>query len=174
MATVSIQRPDPSEYKDYFATYIDLVTEPDVIGLLQAQVPELRKLLESVAPQELEKLHEPYTWTIKQVLGHLIDTERVFGYRAARFATGDSTPLAGFDQDAFVANMNYTKVPLATLLDELDHLRQGHLAMFSRFDQSCWDHVGHADGKPMSTRAAAYIMAGHIRHHQRIVETRLG
>ena len=134
---------------------------------------QLRTLLSAADPAELDKLHAPYTWTIKQVLGHLIDTERVFGYRAARFATGDDTPLPGFDQDQFVANMDYSAVPFSRLLDELDYLRKGHLLMFSRFDGACWTQMGQADGKQMSTRAAAYIMAGHIRHHQRIVEKRL-
>ena len=123
---------------------------------------------------ELEtQLHDPYTWTIRQVIGHLIDAERVFAYRALRFAMGDATPLPGFDQDAYVAAADYSQVPLQNLAEEMFMLRQANLGMFLRFSDKGWASSGEADGKSMSVRALAYVMVGHVRHHLRIIEKRV-
>lgn len=102
--------PDPAEYLEYFETYISLVGAGDIAEILESQISYVRRVLDPLSPEQVECVHPPYTWTIKQVVGHCLDTERVFGYRACRFAAADSTALPGFDQDAFVANTDYTNV----------------------------------------------------------------
>ncbi len=170
---VNPQRPHPGEYLDYFEAYISLVGDGNVLDLLAQQPNLIRTKLESLTEEQAQALHAPYTWTIKQVIGHCVDTERIFGYRACRFAANDSTSLPGFDQDAFVDNTDYTIVPLVDLINELDYLRRGNVAMFNRQTPDSWLRQGSGDGKNMSVRAAAYIMVGHITHHLRIIEDRL-
>jgi hypothetical protein len=166
-------RPHPGEYLDYFEAYISLVGNEPIVELLSSQTDEIRKQLSGVSPEEAEVVHPPYTWNIKQVIGHCVDTERIFGYRACRFAAGDATSLPGFDQDAFVSNTDYSHVVLPDLINEFEHLRKGNTAMFERQQADSWLRQGSGDGKNMSVRAAAYIMVGHITHHLKIIEERL-
>jgi len=171
--SLSPGRPHPGEYLDYFKAYISLVGDEPILEQLNAQTVVIRKSLESISTEQAETLHDPYTWTIKQVIGHCVDTERIFGYRACRFAAGDATSLPGFDQDAFVDNTDYTNVALPELIDELEHLRLGNIAMFKRQTNHSWLRQGSGDGKNMSVRAAAYIMVGHITHHLNIINERI-
>lgn len=170
---VFAQRPQPGEYLDYFETYISLVGDGLIFDILAEQPQRLRQTLDGASPGDLKTLHSPYTWTIPQVVGHCLDTERVFGYRAACFAAGDQTSLPGFDQDAWVAKTNYQDCDLAALVDEFTDLRRSNLAMLKRQTAESWMRAGIADGKQLSVRAAAYIMAGHVIYHRQIVEKRL-
>lgn len=166
-------RPIVGEYLDYFDTYISLVPEDDILAVMQDQIGMLREATSRFPADQLEVLHEPYTWTIKQVLGHCIDTERVFAYRAARFAANDDTSLPGFDQDEFVANTDYNAVEFGDLVEEMVAVRQSTLCLLKRQSQETWLRGGVADGKKMTVRAAAYTMAGHLRYHFQIVQQRL-
>lgn len=165
-------RPAPNEYAEYFETYISLVPESDIQSVLRDQLAQVREVLQSFEASELEALHDPYTWTPKQVLGHCIDTERVMGYRAATVAVSEEADLPGFDQDLFVANAGYNSVSIVDLIDEFEACRSSHLAMFSRFSSEAWSRAGKADSKPISVRALAYLMAGHVRHHLAILQDR--
>jgi len=166
-------RPNSSEYAPYFETYISLVTEPDIMAALQSQLSSSQMLSQYITGEMETQLHAPYTWTIRQVVGHMIDTERIFAYRALRFATGDKTPVPGFDQDAYVAATDYSQMPLRHLTEEFFALRQTTLSLFSRFSEAGWNNIGEADGKPISVRAIAYVICGHVRHHLRIIEQRV-
>jgi hypothetical protein len=166
-------RPEATEFAPYFQTYISLVTEPDIMAALHSQLGSFQMLAQYVTGDMETQVHPPYSWTIRQVVGHLIDTERVFAYRALRFAAGDTTPLPGFDQDAYVAATDYSQVSLRHLAEEMYTLRQTSLALFARFSDAAWEHIGQADDKPISVRAIAYVMAGHVRHHLRIIEQRV-
>lgn len=166
-------RPHPEEYLDYFEAYISLVGDGDIVAILDSQVAIFRETLDSITTEQAELVHAPYTWTIKQVVGHCVDTERIFGYRACRFAAADATSLPGFDQDAFVSNTDYDHVSLPDLTDELVSLRNGNVSLFRRQSRESWLRQGTGDGKLMSVRATAYIMAGHINHHFGIIEERL-
>ena len=146
-------RPDATEYAPYYQTYVDLVTEPDILPALHSQLGSFQMLPQHVVGEMETQLHDPYTWTIRQVIGHLIDAERVFAYRALRFAMGDATPLPGFDQDAYVAAADYSQVPLQNLAEEMFMLRQANLGMFLRFSDKAWASSGEADGNSMSVRA---------------------
>ncbi len=173
MTTAAIARPESHEYGDYYQGYIDQITETDIIDTLEQQVASVRKVLGSCTDQQASILHEPYTWTLKQAVGHCIDVERVFGYRALRFASNDSTPLPGFDQDAFVAVSRYNEIAMPDLLGELEQLRNSNVSMLKRLDESMLTSIGTASDTPMSVRAIAFILAGHVRHHLKIAEQRL-
>lgn len=172
-ATEFARRPIAGEYADYYDQYLNLATESDIVAALENQIQEFRSVFQSKPEELMGELHEPYTWTIKQALGHVIDNERIFGYRAARFAAGDQTGLVGYEQDEYVANVDYSKVTCAALMDELEYVRRGNLAMYRRMLPDYWDRAGEADGKLISVRAIAYLLVGHLRHHFNIFEKRL-
>ena len=172
-ATDFARRPASGEYADYYDQYLNLATESDIVAAIENQIQEFRAVLDDQPEENVGVLHEPYTWTIKQALGHVIDNERIFGYRAARFACGDPTDLIGYDQDAFVANVDYSSVKISELLDELEHIRRGNLSMYRRMLPEYWDRSGKADGKLISVRAIAYLLVGHLRHHLTVFEKRL-
>src|SRR5262245_997170 len=125
-----MHRPGPTEYAPYYGNYIALVTEDDVLATLEAQLGELLPLVRSVPEERAGDRHPPYTWSVKEVVGHLTDCERVFGYRALRFARGDATPLPGFDENAYARAAGFDRVPLADLVDEFEALRRSHLGLF--------------------------------------------
>lgn len=166
-------RPMAEEYLDYFDTYISLVPDEDILLAMRQQVDVIREVATTIPADQLDVLHAPYTWTIKQVFGHCIDTERVFSYRAARFAAGDQTALPGFDQDAYVAKTDYNASEFSDLVDELVAVRESTIYLLNRQNHETWLRGGLADGKKMTVRAAAYSMVGHIRYHLKIVRDRL-
>lgn len=165
-------RPAPSEYAPYFESYISLVPESDVIEVLRDQLSEVPAVMHQFDASALESLQGPYTWTPKQVLGHCIDTERVMGYRTAAVAGSDDADLPGFDQDEFVTNADYNSVSCDDLLDEFKACRESHILLLKRTPESAWVRSGKADGKPISLRALAFLMAGHVRHHLAILQDR--
>jgi hypothetical protein len=129
----------------------------------------LRRTSEEVANTR----HPPYTWSIKEVVGHLTDTERVFGHRALRFARGDQTPLPGFDENNYVRAANFDAQPMAALLDQFEQVRRSHLLFFGHLPEEAWERGGVANNNAVTVRALAYIIAGHERHHAAIVAKRL-
>ena len=167
------ERPRASEYDPYFETYISLVADINIVEAMAAQAIEVRDFFNSVAASELQVLHEPYTWTLKQALGHCIDTERVMGYRANCIAVSEDANLPGFDQDDFVANVDYNSVLIADLLEEFVACRRTHELMFQRFSESNWSQLGKANGTSISVRALAYLMVGHVRYHLKIIRGRI-
>lgn len=168
------RRPELDEAAEFYWTYIRLVPAGDVIEIARDQVPQLQALLANVSEAEAMRLHPPYTWTIKQVTGHLIDTERVFAGRLHRFACGDLQPLPSMQHDSYVANSDYLTPPLTDLLAELLHCRQANSLLLKRIDPSAWDNRGIASGSEVTVRALAFMMVGHICYHAQIISQRLG
>jgi hypothetical protein len=164
---LTIARPQTHEHLPYYTKYIALVTDPDVMSLLEQQASELRSLAASVPATRETFRYAPEKWSVRQVFGHLIDAERVFGYRAFRISRGDETPLAGFDENTYVAKSTYDDVSVKELAEEFALVRQANVMMFRRLDGARTTLVGTANGAAISVRALAYIMAGHIRHHQK-------
>src|SRR5262245_41760426 len=123
-------RPNPAEYAPYFGRYVDLVPEDDIVQAMEAQLAETMPFLRSIPESEALKLHPPYTWTLKEVIGHLCDSERIFVYRALRFARGDATPLPSFDENAFVKAAPFKRIPLDRILTEFEASRGAHAAFF--------------------------------------------
>jgi len=173
MSLLAWCRPESTEYLPYYEPYLSLVGETDMLEGMETQARELREILDSIPEPEAQQIHSPYTWTIKQVIGHVIDNERVFAYRAMRFAVGDSTDLPGYEQDDYIANGDFENVTLAELVDELSALRVANLAMFRRFKPSAWSNSGTADGKEITVRAIACLQIGHMRHHLNIIKKRV-
>lgn len=171
--SMTITRPAASEYAPYYGNYISKIAENDVIAVLEAQAREVDQFLRSIPEAQATVLHAPYTWTIKQVVGHLIDAERIFAYRALRFARGDSQPLPGFDENAYVPVAEFERLSLKALADELAVVRQATLHLFRNLPEASWTRMGTASGSPMSVRAAAFTIAGHTQHHLAIMRKRI-
>jgi hypothetical protein len=167
-------RPAPSEYAPYYAKYIDLVPEEDILAALEAQLAETLAVLRPAPESQGNVRHPPYTWTVKEVVGHLTDTERVMGYRALRFARADATPLPGFDEEKYAPAGEFDRIPLAGLVAEFEAVRRSHLYLFRHLPAAAWARGGKANDTPVTVRALAYIIAGHGRHHTAILRKRLG
>jgi hypothetical protein len=166
-------QPDNSEHAPYYGRYISLVPEGDVLRVLDEQTGELRALLGGLSEGVAVTRHPPYTWSTKEVVGHLTDADRIFGYRALRFARADATALPGFEENDYVRNGGFDVTPLADLLAEWEVVRRSYLHFFRRLDAAAWRRRGVACESEVSVRALAYIIAGHTRHHLAILRKRL-
>lgn len=169
-----MKRPEENEHAPYFRGYVDLVPEEDVLAVLEGQAALLRKFAASVPRDRETFAYAPGKWTIRQVMGHLGDGERVFGFRAFCFGRGDQTPLPGFDENVYVDRSQYHEAPLAELAEDFAQIRELNLRTFRGFSESHWALSGVANGKSITVRALAFIMAGHVRHHLRVLRERYG
>jgi hypothetical protein len=167
-----MNRPNKNEYAAYYETYVSLVEESDIVSAMRNQADELREIFSQMSDEQGLYRYEKGKWSIKELLGHLIDGERVFAYRALRFARADKTELAGFDQDPYIENANFDAVKLQDLLEELLSLITANTLFFNNLDDEMWSRTGVASENEISVRALAYIMVGHIRHHVKILKER--
>lgn len=167
-------RPLTTEYGPYYEKYVSRVPEENVLPVLTSEIAATLKVLAGVSAEEELKLHAPYTWTIRQVVGHLIDGERVFAYRALWIARGETTPLPGFDEGPFDAHAPHARIPLPELAAEFRDLRAANSRFFANLDADAWDRRGVASNAEVTVRALAYMIVGHERHHMTIVRKRLG
>jgi hypothetical protein len=168
-----MHRPDPSEFASSYANYVSLVPEDDIIAAMRSDRSEVISFLSGVPEAEACRRHPPYTWSVKEVVGHVTDAERIFGYRALRFARNDPTPLPGFDENAYARVAEFDRQSLGDLTAEFDHVRRSHLALFAHLNDVAWARRGTANGVGVSVRALAYIIVGHQRHHVAILRRRL-
>lgn len=167
-----VGRPDPSEYAPYYEKYVSLVEGEDVLRALGDQIGQTLATLRGVSPEDSLARYAPGKWSLREVVGHLIDTERVFSYRALRFARNDRTRLPGFEGDDYVAAGQFDRRPWPELLDELEAVRRATIPMFRGLDGEAWLRRGVASDNEMSVRAFAYNIAGHELHHLQIVRTK--
>lgn len=174
MSEAGLTRPQASEYDPHFEPYVSKVPEEQVIPVLAAQRAELRQLVSGLAEERGDYRYAPGKWSIREVLGHLVDSDRLFGYRALCIARGDAQPLPGFDEDAYVAGAAFGAVPLAKLVREFRVVRKGNVLLLKQLSREAWGRTGTANKRPQSVRAIAYIMAGHVRHHLMILRERYG
>jgi hypothetical protein len=171
---MALARPEASEYAPFYAGYVARVAEPDVLGALERQKDEIGALARSVPAGRESFRYAEGKWSIREVLGHLVDGERVFGYRAFCFSRGEQAPLPSFDENQYVAVAGADRIPLAELASEFATVRASNLAFLRRLSAEEAARVGTASGKPISVRALAYIMAGHPRHHVAVLRERYG
>ena len=157
-----------------FQRYLDLAPEENCAIALQIQREQEFPKFQLVSQEQASIVHPPYQWTIKEVVGHLSDTERVFSYRALRFARGDATPLPGFDQDAYMETANFNDRSYAELLQELTLVRQSTIELFRTFPEEAFDREGTASDYQWSPRSLGRCCVGNVRHHLEIVQRRVG
>ena len=166
-------RPDKTEYAEFYANYVSLVDEADVITALENQPRALRQLFsENLGAEKGDFRYAPGKWSVKELLGHIIDGERVFSYRALRISRGDQTPLAGFEENSYVENSNFGNSELEDLIEEFSLLRQSNILLFKNLTEEAWRRTGTASDATVSVRALAYIMVGHVSHHTKILRER--
>jgi len=169
-----IGRPEASEYAPFFAGYVALVAGDAPVPVLEAQARTVAETFTSVGDESAGFRYAPGKWSVREVLGHCIDTERVFTYRALAFARGEQAPLPRFDEDAYAANAGHDGIPLEELVAEFGHVRAATVAMLRHLPAAAWSRVGAASGNAISVRALAFIMAGHVQHHLGILRDRYG
>ncbi len=165
----AISRPQPGEYNPYYNRYISLVKSDDIVAVLETQAPETIALLKSAEPKA-DFRYEPRKWSVKEVLGHVNDTERIMTYRALRVARGDRTPIEGFEQDDYIRDGNFGQRTPADLIDEFAAIRQATVAFFRHLDAEAAARIGTANKDAISARALPFIIAGHELHHRRVLQ----
>lgn len=167
------QRPGDHECFDYHRDYVDYVPDGDILKTLESQLVSAMELMKGIPTDQFEVVHEPYAWKVRTVLEHCCDAERVFGYRALRFAAGDPAELPGWDQDIFAKSDHSAPRDVGDLIEEFEALRKGNLSLLKRFSSSAFDAIGVADGRKVSVRTLAWLMVGHWIHHELILKKRL-
>lgn len=167
-----MSRPDQTEYAPFYAGYVSHVPEGDILTILEQGVQTTSSLLKELSPSQADFRYAPGKWSVKEVLGHIVDAERIFAYRALRFSRGDQTPVPGFEQEGYIQHANFGARPLKDLIAEFETVRQATLFLFRNLDDAAWQRKGTASGAEVSVRALAYIMAGHEIHHREILRTR--
>jgi DinB superfamily len=174
MNTRVVGRPEADEIPSHFVGYIKRVPELDPVMVGAAQIEETANLLRGLSDTEALYRYGRGKWSIKEVIGHLTDVERIMAYRALRIARGDTTPLPGFDENAYVPVAKFDARSLADLVGEFRTARAATLALLRTFDADAWRRRGTASGKPVSVRALAFMIPGHERHHVEILRSRYG
>lgn len=158
-------RPEQDEYAPYYAGYVARVPEENVLGVLRSELDATQELLRGMTPEAAASRYAPGKWSIKEVISHVTDTERIFAYRLLRFGRGDDTPLPGFEQDSYVLNSRADERDIEDLAAEFALVRRSTLSLITALDEKTWRRNGIASGAKTSVRALAYIIAGHERHH---------
>lgn len=166
--------PTSDEYASYYHQYISCVPSGEFLTVFTSQVSMLNELLGRLSAETESVLHDPYTWSLKQVLGHLIDIERIFSTRVLRIGVGDPAELPGIDQDVYVANLDYDTVTMSELLSEFANLRNANILLAKRMSNECLARRGVASESPVSAKANLFILAGHVEYHAEIMRKRLG
>lgn len=165
-------RPKEGEFGSFYKGYIEKVGNNDIFGILKAQMEETTTLFNSLTPKQAEYRYADGKWSFKEVIGHLIDSERVFAYRGMCFARGEQQALPGFDQDAYVKEAYFDNRSVESLRDEYIAIRNATIVLFRSFSEEMMKRSGTASGNTVSVRALLYIIAGHERHHLDLLETR--
>lgn len=169
-----MDRPTEAEYAPFYGRYLALVPEDGLLGVLEGQPAWLRDVLAGVSAERETHRYAPGKWSVRQVVGHVGDVERVLGHRAFCISRGETAPLPGFDENAYVARSTYADRPLARLVDDFARAREANLAVFRQLDDEAWRCRGTANGSAVSVRALGFILAGHARHHVGVLESRYG
>lgn len=172
MQTTNRIKPESGEYAPYYDRYISRVPPGDILTILEEQMENTMGFCADIDEEKAGYRYGEGKWSLKEVVGHIVDTERILAYRAFRFARKDETPLPGFEQDDYVKHSNYRERTLQNILKEFRAVRNSTIALFGNFDDAVWTYQGVASGFNISVRALAYILAGHELHHRKILEER--
>lgn len=172
MRSALLERPDPTEYAPYYSRYVAHVPEGDILELLAAQITDTTALLRSAGEALAGHRYAPGKWSVREMVGHLSDTERIMAYRALRIARADTTPLPGFEQDDYVATARFEARTLSDLIAEFESVRAATLSLCRSLDDTALRRRGIASGFDVSARALVFIIAGHERHHMSVLRSR--
>lgn len=172
--STKIARPAAGEYPESYAGYLASVAGDDAWAEMVAQPAEVERRLAALSEERALHRYAPAKWSVKEVLGHVADNERVFAYRALRFARGDETPLANFDENLYARTGRFDARPLEDLLEEFRTVRAATLSLVRTFDEEALGRIGVARGVRVSVRAIVWITAGHARHHLDVLRDRYG
>lgn len=165
-------RPQPDEHDPYYAGYIGQAEGDDIVGLLEGQIEETVSMFSNVDDAQGLHRYEPDKWSVKELLGHLIDSERVFGYRALCIARGERASLPGMESDDYVREADFDERSVASLLEEYRYVRHSTLSLLRGLGEAAWRRVGVANDAPISVRALAFIIGGHQAHHMKVLRDR--
>ncbi|MFC4779451.1 DinB family protein [Paenibacillus sp. GCM10023252] len=165
-------RVSPDEYAPFYETYVRLVKDLHPLEVLEQSVQEVVQLIHGLGEEGALHRYAPGKWSVKELLGHIVDTERIMSYRLLRIARGDQTPLAGYEEDDYVRSAAFDDRPLTDLLEEYSAVRRSSVALLKSLGEEALLRRGTANGHPCSARAIAYIMAGHERHHVGVLRER--
>lgn len=163
-----MNRPTAEEFNPYYKSYIDRVSD-DVLAVLEDQAQTFPEFIRNIPAEKANFAYAAGKWSIKELLGHLIDTERIMAYRALRFARNDAQNLPGFEENDYVRESNYNSRSLESLADEFSCLRKANLLLFTSFNETELQRMGKANNYPVSVRALLFIIAGHVLHHQKVL-----
>ena len=172
MTQLTIGRPEETEYMSYFGKYVSLVPDGDIVTVLREQLDETLALLGTIPESEAGFRYAQGKWSIRELVGHVIDAERIFVYRALRFARNDQTPLSGFEENHYISNASFDDYTLTELAAEFKSVRESTILFFKHLNEEAWKRRGVANESEASVRALAYIIAGHELHHRRILRDR--
>jgi uncharacterized damage-inducible protein DinB len=167
-----IARPGTDEYAPHYGTYVSKVTEPDVVAALIAQQKSTGELLAGLSEATAAHRYAPGKWTVREVIGHLSDAERIFAYRCMRIARGDKAPLPGFDENAYVPAANFERRTLKSVAAEFATVREATLSLVDGLTPEALALMGTASEKPVSARALVFIIAGHEKHHLGVLKAK--
>ncbi len=173
MKNLTVPRPEPGEFDSYYERYVSLVPPSgDIISALQNQLAETLRLVTEINEEKAAYKYAEGKWSVKELVGHIVDTERIFAYRALRIARGDQTPIEGYEQDDYVKNADFDNYLLADLAEEFALVRRANILMFQNLNLEAWHRRGVANNKEITVRALAYIAAGHEIYHRNILKER--
>jgi DinB superfamily len=165
-----IARPQAGEYAPYYERYISLIQDDDILATLDRQRGQMVQMLCGLSEADGDFRYAAEKWNVKEVMGHVCDSERVFAYRALRIARGDTTPMEGFEQDDYVKNGPFARHPIAEVIEDYIAVRRATISLFRSLDEVAWSRRGVANKNEVTVRALAYMIAGHEMHHRRILE----
>jgi uncharacterized damage-inducible protein DinB len=172
VATTQTARPDATEYAPFYAGYVAGVPESDVVGVLRESGRDIVAALAAIPESTGGHRYAEGKWSVREVVGHLIDAERIFAYRALRLARADATPLPGFEENDYVRSAGSDARTIADLVDELRAVRESTVRLFASLPDDAWGRRGIVNGREISVRALAFITAGHARHHLGVLRER--
>lgn len=172
MSSLAFGRPEKTEHAPYYEIYTSLVEGDDILAALKSQIPETQKTLVGISEEKSLFRYAEDKWSIRELIGHLIDTERIMAYRALRFARNDQTAVEGFEQNDYIENADFDACSLRKLAAEFALVRESNIFMLRNLSDEAWSRSGIASGNQVTVRALAYIIAGHELHHMKILRER--
>lgn len=167
-----LTRPNENEYPEYYVPYVRLVPEGDLLITLEKNLAEVENLFQGISEKDSLFRYAENKWSIKEVLGHMADTERIMSYRLLRVGRGDHTPLAGFDETQYAKGLQADRLTVKNILEDFIATRKATITLIQNMPEDAWENKGNANNFEITTRAIAYIIAGHEMHHRKIINER--